>query len=43
MMEYLEIIVKVLALSLVASVVATKTIDGLKVALGTEEKHLSMP
>ena len=40
MMEYLETIVKVLALSLVASVVATKTIDGLKVALGTEEKHL---
>lgn len=39
-MKYLEIIIKVLGIALVASVIATKTIDGLKVALGTEEKHL---
>lgn len=39
MLDYLELIIKVLAIALVASVIATKTIDGLKVALGTEEKH----
>lgn len=38
-MKYLEIIIKVLGIALVASVIATKTIDGLKVALGTEDKH----
>ena len=38
-MKYLEIIIKVLGIALVASIIATKTIDGLKVALGTEEKH----
>lgn len=39
-MKYLEIIIKVLGIALVASIIATKIIDGLKVALGTEEKHL---
>lgn len=38
-MKYLEIIIKVLGIALVASIIATKTIDGLKVALGTEDKH----
>lgn len=38
-MKYLEIIIMVLGIALVASIIATKTIDGLKVALGTEEKH----
>ena len=39
-MEYIEILLKVLGIALVSSVVATKTIDGVKVALGAEDKHL---
>ncbi len=39
MFEYLKIILTTLAIGLVASIIATKVIDGLKVAFGTEDKH----
>lgn len=40
MLDYLKIVLVTLGISLVASIIATKVIDGLKVALGTEDKHV---